>query len=253
MTKFKALISDVDGTLIPSRRDGMPSLKVIEAVSKAQKLVHVGVATSRPYFMMKDIAKSLNLKGPSVVGGGAEVVNIETGEILWDKPMDPDTFEEICKILYELNLELYLKDGDQQSEILYKKGYKAKKPYNAYCPAIEPSLIDNLIEQLKNYPTITALKVPSWNIGKFDLIINHALATKQHGIFEVAKLLNIDTKEIIGIGDGHNDFPLLMACGLKIAMGNAVDDLKTIADYIAPSVDEDGLVDVIYKFVLSSN
>ncbi|HXS15232.1 MAG TPA: HAD hydrolase family protein, partial [Candidatus Saccharimonadales bacterium] len=63
---------------------------------------------------------------------------------------------------------------------------------------------------------------------------------------------DISTEEIIGIGDGHNDFPLLMACGLKVAMGNAVDDLKAIADYIAPSVDEDGVADVIEKFILNA-
>lgn len=42
-----------------------------------------------------------------------------------------------------------------------------------------------------------------------------------------------------------------MACGLKVAMGSAVEDLKAIADYIAPSVDEDGVVDVIQKFILA--
>ena len=44
--------------------------------------------------------------------------------------------------------------------------------------------------------------------------------------------------------------PLLMACGLKVAMGNGVPELKEIADYVAPSVDEDGISDVIEKFVL---
>jgi hydroxymethylpyrimidine pyrophosphatase-like HAD family hydrolase len=41
-----------------------------------------------------------------------------------------------------------------------------------------------------------------------------------------------------------------MASGLKVAMGNAIKDLKAIADYIAPSVEEDGVADVIEKFVL---
>ena len=80
--------------------------------------------------------------------------------------------------------------------------------------------------------------------------IQHVEATKQHAIFEVAKLLHIDTHEIIGVGDGYNDFPLLMACGLKVAMGNAVPELKAIADYIAPTIDEDGVSDIIEKFVL---
>ncbi len=56
--------------------------------------------------------------------------------------------------------------------------------------------------------------------------------------------------EIIGVGDSYNDFPLLMACGLKVAMGNAAPELKEIADYIAPTVEEDGVVDVIKRFVL---
>lgn len=41
-----------------------------------------------------------------------------------------------------------------------------------------------------------------------------------------------------------------MAAGLKVAMGNAIDDLKAIADYIAPTVQEDGVVDVIEKYIL---
>lgn len=56
---------------------------------------------------------------------------------------------------------------------------------------------------------------------------------------------------MIGVGDGYNDFPLLMSCGLKIAMGNAIEELKDIADYIAPSVDEDGLAKVIDKYYLN--
>ena len=55
---------------------------------------------------------------------------------------------------------------------------------------------------------------------------------------------------MIGIGDGYNDFPLLMACGLKIAMGNAVEDLKAIADFIVPSVEQDGVAHAINRFIL---
>ena len=49
--------------------------------------------------------------------------------------------------------------------------------------------------------------------------------------------------------DYRNDFPLLMASGLRVAMGNAFSDLKEIAHYIAPSVQQDGVADVIQKFV----
>ena len=52
------------------------------------------------------------------------------------------------------------------------------------------------------------------------------------------------------MGDGYNDFPLLMASGLKIAMGNAVPELKEIADFVAPTVEEDGVAVIIEKFIL---
>ena len=61
--------------------------------------------------------------------------------------------------------------------------------------------------------------------------------------------MGIETHEIISIGDSYNDFPLLMASGLRVAMGNAFSDLKEIAHYIAPSVQQDGVADVIQKFV----
>ena len=81
--------------------------------------------------------------------------------------------------------------------------------------------------------------------------VSNADATKLHGIVEVAELFGIQTHEMIGVGNGYNDFPLLMACGLKIAMGNAVPELKAIADFIAPSVEDDGVATVIEKFILN--
>jgi len=63
-------------------------------------------------------------------------------------------------------------------------------------------------------------------------------------------MVKIKPQEIIGVGDGPNDYPLLMGSGFKVAMGNAVPELKEIADFIAPSVEEDGVATVIEKFVL---
>lgn len=48
--KFKALLVDVDGTLMENRRNAMPSEKVRKIITKASSLIHIGVATSRPLF-----------------------------------------------------------------------------------------------------------------------------------------------------------------------------------------------------------
>jgi len=82
------------------------------------------------------------------------------------------------------------------------------------------------------------------------IYITHKNASKQHAAEKLAQMLNVETSEVIGVGDARNDAPLLSACGLRVAMGNADNKLKKIADYVAPTVDEDGVAYVIEKFII---
>ena len=50
-------------------------------------------------------------------------------------------------------------------------------------------------------------------------------------------------------GDFINDIDMFKACGVKVAMGNATEKLKAIADYVTDTVDNDGFVKAIEKFV----
>lgn len=247
--KFKALILDVDGTIIPNRPDGLPSKKIIETIALASKKIHIGVATSRPLFVLLPILKHLPLSGPSIINGGAQIVNFPSKEILWEKAIKIDNFQRIVKILVKINKRFITVDEDKDVE--YVENYLPKKPLQVWIHNLSSEEAEDVISKLTIIPDITIHKVPSWaGDDRRELVVNHALATKQHGIFEVARILNIDTKEMIGVGDGYNDFPLLMACGLKVAMGNAVPEIKEIADYIAPKVEDDGVADVIERFVL---
>ncbi len=74
--------------------------------------------------------------------------------------------------------------------------------------------------------------------------------TKATGVKELARMLGTSADRMIAVGDSFNDAPLLEVCGLGVAMGQAPDELKAIADFVAPSVDEDGLATAIVEFVL---
>ena len=63
-------------------------------------------------------------------------------------------------------------------------------------------------------------------------------------------MIKVDLGQMTAAGDGYNDRPLLQACGLAIAMGDAPEELKAISDYIAPSAEEDGLAVAIEEFIL---
>jgi hydroxymethylpyrimidine pyrophosphatase-like HAD family hydrolase len=56
---------------------------------------------------------------------------------------------------------------------------------------------------------------------------------------------------LLGVGDAGNDIHMLEYAGLSVAMGNAFDDIKAIADYVTHSNEEDGVAHVIEKFILA--
>lgn len=252
--KFKALIIDCDGTLIESKMDALPTIEVANAVRKAAKVLHVGLATQRPLFYTHPLLEYLQLSGPSIISGGAQIIDSKSKKILHEELIDKKDLLKAIEIIKEFkkkhNFKFYIQDNTGRKDKERANDYIPQKPIEAAAYSLESEVADKLKDQLSTIPNLSLHKVISWEDGKYGVVITHALATKQYGIFEVAKILGIDTHEIIGIGDGYNDFPLLMACGLKVAMGNAVDDLKAIADYIAPSVEEDGVADVINKFIL---
>ncbi|MDP2649766.1 MAG: HAD-IIB family hydrolase [bacterium] len=247
--KYKALILDVDGTLIPNKRDGMPSEKVTKAINKASKLIHIGIASSRPYFLLKHIFGHLKLSGLSIMNGGAQIIDLNSKKILWERQIDRNDFKNICKILDQEKIPYFVHDGEKDIKI---NPETAQKAYNIVSIELENHQAELAMKKIAHISTVSIFKVPDWKEDKISFLISHSEATKQHAILKIAELLRINTREIIGVGDGYNDFPLLMACGLKIAMGNAVPDLKAIADYIAPTVEEDGVADVINKFVLNT-
>ena len=64
----------------------------------------------------------------------------------------------------------------------------------------------------------------------------------------LCKLWDIKQEEVLTIGDQNNDIELLKAGGIKVAMGNATDELKACADYITDTVTNDGFVKAVEKF-----
>ena len=94
---------------------------------------------------------------------------------------------------------------------------------------------------LEAIPGITCVMVVSQKPGKRDLHVVSETATKEHAIGRLLNQLGVQRENAIGVGDGHNDIDLFNAVGTKVAMGNAVEDLKKAADVIIGTVEEDGL------------
>ncbi len=251
--KYKSLLLDVDGTLVPVGPHTMPSQRVVDALRQAQKMVHVSLVSGRCLDWLTEIFQILDLTDPCIINGGSQIIDPKTKKILWERPIYKESVRKILALIKQDQIPFIVSDNGIEYENTYESEFLNTLAIKlSYFDSKEKS--DQCLKTLSRIPDISAHKTFSWDKDrnyKMDIYITHKEATKHYAAEELARILEIDTSEMIGVGDARNDAPLLDVCGLKVAMGNADDKLKRITHYIAPSVDEDGVAHVVEKFILS--
>jgi HAD superfamily hydrolase (TIGR01484 family) len=247
--KYKALFLDIDGTTVVHGLNNMPSARVTAAIKKASTRIHVCLVTGRPLIFARKIIECLALTGPSILSGGTVLYDTTHKKVLHMDVFPIVSIPVIYAIVKKHKLTMALEDEQAGHE--FDGVHYPKNVLSVYVKEIRPDCVDAVMSELEKIPTIIPHKVPDWDPKHMSIGITSSEGTKLHGIVRVAEMLGLKMNQLIGVGDSYNDFPLLMACGLKIAMGNAVPELKAIADFVAPSVEEDGVATVIEKYILN--
>lgn len=240
---------DLDDTTVVHGKQNLPSVRVTQAIEKAMKRIHVCIATARTLEDTKYILSHLKLSGPCIITNGTQIYDPEAKKIIHEIRLPAEIAPAVYKICQKFSVRIFCYDGKKDTE--YRGGYVPEKILSLYMAQVDPQKVDMMVEELKHIQGVNVQKLNAWDKRFMSIDVTHKDASKLHGILEVARILGIRTEDIIGVGDGYNDFPLLMACGLKIAMANAVPELKAIADFVAPSVHDDGVAVVMEKFVLT--
>lgn len=102
----------------------------------------------------------------------------------------------------------------------------------------------------KNFARIKPLNLSISFAEAFNLEMSPANITKGSGLIELCDFLKIDIAETVAIGDAPNDTEILKTAGLAVAMGNASDEIKKLADFVTLDNDNDGVaaaIDKIFK------
>lgn len=86
--------------------------------------------------------------------------------------------------------------------------------------------------------------------SSFTMDISNIHATKNKAIKYIINSLRIPKAEVMAIGDNFNDLSLFTACGVKIAMSNAVAELKRKADFEAPNINHDGVAYILNNMLV---
>ena len=98
-------------------------------------------------------------------------------------------------------------------------------------------------ELLRSIPDI----VPSNSLVN-NIELNHYTCNKGDAVMNLGRILGLRQDQIMACGDGNNDLTMIKAAGLGVAMGNAEDCVKEVADYITKSNDEEGVAYAIERF-----
>jgi len=246
--QYKVIIFDLDGTAIPNTPNGMPSKQLIQVINKAQSSLKLCAATGRSITNAAAIIDCLKLVDPCIISGGTQIVHPASREILWEKKIAKTDVTKVLDVCSPYSYELLFRDE------LLGQGKPAKErtandSINViYVMKVTPGHAEAIVEGLADIDGIAVSRAPSWTGKYIDLHITNSQGTKEHAIEVLLDMLHLSKEQSIGVGDGDNDVHLFKSVGLRIAMADATERLKSEADKIVPSVDEDGLAQVIEEY-----
>ncbi len=261
---IKMVATDIDGTIMKESFECNPGVKnCIQDLTK--KGVKVVLVTGRMHSATTKVVDFFGLDTPIVSFNGG-VVRTQAGEILHQRLLNPDTARKILNWGDEndVHLNLYMNDklyGKEKNEAIMRYTCEREIPYNI-CDfkTIELHDINKLLainfndaEKVTAWMDYLKKEFPELYIVKstpYFCEIANPEATKYNGVEFLRNYWGLKREEVLTIGDQDNDIELLKAGGIAVAMGNATEDLKKYADYITDTVDNDGFVRAIEKFVL---
>lgn len=277
MNTVKLIALDLDGTLFNSQ--SQISTHNIDTIKKANEAgATVVISTGRPYSGLP----FEQLKGSgirfAITTNGSAIYEIESGKCLFEEAMDEDIILPILDFLLtkDIHMDAFIGGKGYTPVQCVAAGQKLANP-----PALKHYIlntrvrVDNLPlfiheNQLKVqkmtlnfYPEGDVFKdreevrkylesnpaVTTVSGGYNNLEFTRADVNKGVGLQKMAQLLDIPVAQTMAVGDTENDLAIIRAAGVGVAMGNATAAVKSAADYITTSNDEDGVAAAIAHFL----
>lgn len=247
---YKLLLLDIDGTLVESKGDALPSARVIKAVQAAAEAIDVAIVTGRPYFFAKSVIGALGLSGYGVFNGGAEIIDIATGEQVFRQTMSIETAQEAISIALTYGYAVFNTIGDEEIKVKSPEEVTEESD-KILIENVPTNEAINIVAALEAVEGTVTHPVSAWSDEDVvNITVAHEHASKRYGAERIMKMLGYSKEETMAIGDGHNDVPLIEAVGMGVAMGDAPEEVKKLADAVTTSLAEDGVADAIEKFIL---
>jgi hypothetical protein len=242
---MKIVIADIDGTLL-NFGAAAPSPLVQEALTRLhQKGILVYAATGRPPYVVPELGFD------GIIGFSGGIIQDKEGHVLFADPMPEEQVLQFWRNCQKENAPVVFATDKQLTADRYGKELDdyMKIARQACIPDehFEDRLHDPVFQGMVALPMeqrahlldgCPDLRLIWWHPSATDVVNKHT--NKGISLQRLLEALDIDICDSIAFGDGDNDKELLQAAGTSVAMGNASDELKALADAVCESVEQDG-------------
>ena len=265
--KYKMLVLDLDDTLL--RDDYSISSRNRELLIQAQEQgVIVVLASGRPTPAMVRYAEELNLADYDsymISFNGAVVTSMKYNEVLFETSLTRDEIHSLYDFSIDNNVHIitYSDKGvisETHSEYIDVEVKLTGIPHHKV-PSFKSEITSSAVKCiLLEHPDYLKEVEKKLKVERTDLSISRSkpffLEVMPHGIDKaasidlLAKKLGIKQSEVIAVGNAGNDLTMVQYAGLGIWVDNVSDNLRHHADYIVASNENDGVAEVIERFIL---
>lgn len=273
MQNYQLIAMDMDGTLLNSQKEISPANRsAIAKAAAAGKIVVLStgrcLAELKPYLGELPEVRYLNC------ASGALIYDLKEKKFLFRNPIEPELALQMMKIAQKENAMIHLlaeRSIVQRSHLehlerygmrIYKKLFDdvadkwenlirqyTENPFpvdklNFYC--IDPQSRERIRRNIQE----AGLPVTMAYAETTSLEISTLGVDKGVGLKKLCEIVSIPLAETIVVGDADNDLKALQTAGLAVAMRNAAENIKKIADVVVTDCDHDGCAEAIYTYLL---
>jgi phosphoglycolate phosphatase (TIGR01487 family) len=240
---YKMIALDLDGTLLNEEREiSEENMKQIRRA--AQQGIIICISTGRGMKSAREHVAALEVNGPFVTANGSEV---------WS---DAQTLLSRSTLPHEMVARLL--DVAKRNDVWYWSytvdGLLSKENFDGIIENVEWLKLGYYDEDISKLQAALA-EIRDWkgleisNSHPKNVEINPQGITKAVGLQQICELHGLQMSEVIACGDSLNDIEMIKAAGMGVAMGNAQQPVKEIANWITTTNDQDGVAKVIRKFI----
>ncbi|MEU0602991.1 HAD family hydrolase [Streptomyces sp. NPDC006393] len=260
---YRLIATDLDGTLLRSDESISPRTREALAAATAAGAAHI-VVTGRAVPWTRHILDDLGYRGLAVCGQGAQVYDAGEHRLLTSVTLDRQLAGvALAKIEAEVG-PLYLaasRDG-LDGEVLVGPGYAltGALPATPFTDASDlwsaplnkiyvqhPTLTDDELADAAHRAAGGFVSVTMAGEGIVELL--PLGLSKATGLSLSARRLGLKAADTLAFGDMPNDIPMFAWAAHGVAMANAHEELKAVADEVTASHEEDGIAVVLERFL----